>query len=54
MVKLQAKTFDKAIAILKEHDFFYKFDNDKFMKVATKDHIFSTEQMNKLFDEYKE
>lgn len=38
---------------MKDHDFFYKYDPDKFMKIASKDFIFSTEQMNKLFEEYK-
>lgn len=34
--------------ILKDHDFFYKFDTDKFVKILFKDFIFTSEHMNKL------
>lgn len=41
------------MAILKDREYFKFYDADKFMKKASKNFIFSTEHLNKLFDDYK-
>lgn len=53
ILNFKAESFEEALGILKDHTFFEDFDPDKFMKIAFKDFIFSTEDMNKLFDNYK-
>lgn len=39
--------------ILKDYDYFREYDPDKFIKITTKDFIFSKEDIEKYFKEYE-
>lgn len=42
------------MAILKDSKYFYSYDPDKFVKIMTKDFIFSKKDLEKHFEAYNQ